>query len=420
MKRISIILSCLIFYLVGYSQQGPELNSLEQLEQQVETQGEAIKQLQKLKVTGYVQPQFQYLGKDASISYLKANENKEKSFNRIGIRRGRIKFTYEEGIASGMFQLDMTEKGVGIKDAYLNVRDPWIGTNALRVGVFDRPFGYEIRYSSSRRETPERSTIFQTFFPEERDLGAMLVLQAAEHSPWNFLKFEAGLFAGNGIKQETDNRKDFIGHASTVRDLNDNAAFGLGLSYYNGGVYQGTENIYTMQEKAFVLNSNISNIGQFAKREYFGVDGQLYIKSSMGNTQLRGEYLWGTQPGNKLSSKSPNASSLPTTDTYIRNFSGGYLMFVYDVMTSPFSAVLKYDWYDPNTKVAKNEIGQNGTDRGDITYNTISLGLLWRVTNNVRLQAYYEFVNNEISDNLVSHQENLEDNVFTLRLQYRF
>ena len=124
MKRISILLSCLIFYLVGYCQQGPELNSLEQLEQQVETQGEAIKQLQKLKVTGYVQPQFQYLGKDASISYLTANENKEKSFNRIGIRRGRIKFTYEEGIASGMFQLDMTEKGVGIKDAYLNVRDP--------------------------------------------------------------------------------------------------------------------------------------------------------------------------------------------------------------------------------------------------------------------------------------------------------
>ncbi len=420
MKRISILFSCLFIFIASYAQQEPELNPLNELEQQAQMQDDAIKILQKLKVSGYIQTQYQYGEKNASLKVGTANENNEKSFNRIGIRRGRIKFAYEEGISSTVFQLDITEKGVSFKDAYLNLKDPWFGTSALRAGVFDRPFGYEISYSSSRRESPERSTIFQTLFPDERDLGGMLILQAAKTSPWNMLKLEAGLFAGNGIKQETDNRKDFIGHLSANKNIDNNAKLGVGVSYYNGGVYQGTENIYTMEDKGFILNSDASNKGKFAKREYIGFDGQLNIISPMGMTQLRGEYLWGTQPGGKSGSKSPNASMLPNTDTYIRNFRGGYAMLVQDLGTFPLSAVIKYDWYDPNTMVSANEIGQNGTDKGDIAYNTFGFGLLWRASNNVRLQAYYELVNNEKSENLLSYKENLKDNVFTLRLQYKF
>ena len=420
MKKITILFSCLFIFLVGYAQQESELNPLDQLEQQTQKQDDEIKVLQKLKVSGYIQTQFQYGEKDASLKLGAVNENRDKSFNRIGIRRGRIKFVYEEGITSGIFQLDITEKGVGLKDVYLNLKDPLFGTNALRTGIFDRPFGYEISYSSSRRESPERSTIFQTLFPDERDLGGMVILQASKTSSWNFLKLEAGLFAGNGIKQETDNRKDFIGHLSANKNIGDNAKFGFGVSYYNGGVYQGTENIYTMQDKVFVLNNDAYNKGEFAKREYIGFDGQLNMASHMGMTQLRGEYLLGTQPGSKSGSKSPNASALPNTDTYIRNFRGGYAMLVQDLGTLPLSAVIKYDWYDPNSKVSKNEIGQNGTDKGDIAYNTIGMGILWRASNNVRLQAYYELANNEKSENLSGNTENLKDNVFTLRLQYKF
>lgn len=420
MKRITILISCLFIYMASYAQQESELNQVVQLEQQTQMQDEAIKVLQKLKVSGYIQTQFQYGEKDALLKVGTANENKEKSFNRIGIRRGRIKFAYEEGITSGVFQLDITEKRIGLKDVYLNLKDPWGGTNVLRAGVFNRPFGLEINYSSSRRESPERSTIFQTLFPDERDLGGMLILQAAKISPWSFLKLEAGLFAGNGIKQETDNRKDFIGHLSANKNINDNAKFGFGVSYYNGGVYQGTENIYTMQDKTFVLNSDASNKGKFAKREYAGFDGQLNIISPMGMTQLRGEYLWGLQPGSKSNSKSPNASTLPNIDTYIRNFSGGYAMLVQDFGTLPFSAVIKYDWYDPNTKISTNEIGQNGTGKGDIAYNTLGLGILWRASNNVRLQAYYELPTNEKSENLAEYMGNLKDDTFTLRLQYKF
>lgn len=95
-------------------------------------------------------------------------------------------------------------------------------------------------------------------------------------------------------------------------------------------------------------------------------------------------------------------------------------MLVQDFGTLPLSAVVKHDWYDPNSKISKNEIGNNGTEKGDIAYNTIGFGLLWRATSNIRLQAYYEMVNNEKSENLAGFKDNLKDNIFTLRLQYKF
>lgn len=406
---------------VSAQDQGEESTPIEKLEQRTETLENAIKTLQKLKVSGYIQAQYQYGEEDASLKVGSKNESSDKSFNRVGIRRGRIKFAYEEGIASGVFQLDITEKGVGIKDAYLSIKDPWFKTSSLKAGVFDRPFGNEISYSSSRRESPERSTIFQTLFPEERDLGGMLLLQASKTSFWNFLKLEAGLFSGNGIKQETDNRKDFIGHLSASKDLGSDIKIGGGFSCYYGGVYQGTENVYKMEGKSFVLNSNPDNKGEFAQRKYFGVDAQFSSTNIWGMTQLRAEYLFGKQPGGKSGSKSPNASSLPVSDTYIRNFNGGYVIVIQDLgKTLPLSAVLKYDWYDPNTKVSKNEIGQNNTDSGDISQNTFGFGLLWRATNNIRLQAYYEINTNEKTENLADYKDDRKDNVFTMRLQYKF
>jgi phosphate-selective porin len=412
---------CAVSLSMGvFAQEETELSETEQLAQRTQALEEAVSVLKKFKVSGYIQAQYQNGQQDASLKVGAANENPEESFDRFGIRRGRVKFTFEDKIVSSVFQLDMTEKGVGIKDAYLSIKDIWWGTNSLKAGVFDRPFGYEISYSSSRRESPERSTVFQTLFPEERDLGGMLTLQAAKTSPWNILKLEAGLFAGNGIKQETDNHKDFIGHLSANKNIGSDMKLSGGVSYYNGGVYQGTSKVYTMQGNGFVVDDNEDNIGEFAKREYFGIDAQFALNSALGMTKLTGEYLLGEQPGAEKSTKSPNSSSLPTTDTYIRNFNGGYVMLVQDLGSLPLSAVVKYDWYDPNTKVSGDEIGQNGTTKADISQNTIGMGLLWRATNAIRVQAYYEINNNEKSQNLAGYDSDRKDNVFTLRLQYKF
>ena len=377
-----------------------------------------VAKLKKLKISGYIQAQGQWGERAASMKVGTANENPEKSFNRLGIRRGRIKFTYEEGIASAVFQLDVTEKGVGFKDAYLNIKDPWCGSMALKAGVFDRPFGYEISYSSSTRESPERSTVFQTLFPDERDLGAMLVLQAPASSPWSILKLEAGLFAGNGIKQETDRKRDFIGHISLAK-MWGSFSIGAGVSYYNGKVLQSTQNVLTMKGREFVADSDESNRGKFAKREYFGLDAEFSLKSVLGQTKLHGEYLSGQQPGLVGSTKSPNAAAV-TGDTYIRNFTGGYVMLVQSLGKSPLAIVGKYDWYDPNANVSKDEVGQGGTTLADLSQNTLGFGAIWYMNAALRLTGYYEINRNEKSANVEGMTKDLKNDLFTLRLQYKF
>lgn len=421
-KKTTMILCGLMVVGLSASAQETALSRLEELEQRTQAIEDEVTKQKRLKVSGYIQTQWQWGEEAASLKVGSANEDKEKSFNRFGIRRGRIKFTYEQGIASGVFQLDITEKDVKFKDAYLNMKDPWVGSMALRGGIFDRPFGNEISYSSSKRESPERSTVFQTLFPDERDLGVMMVLQAPKTSPWSILKLEAGLFAGNGIKPDTDSKKDFIGHLSLSKTIGNSVSFGLGASYYNGKVFQTTQNVYTVKDKSFVLDDTETNKGKFAKREYIGFDAQFSVSSILGLTQLRGEYLFGQQPGIDKSSKSPNYSSLPEADdTYIRDFSGWYVILVQDIGRSPFSAVLKYDSYDPNTKISGDNVDSDrGFTKTDLSQNTFGFGALWKINSALTLQAFHEINRNEKSVNIEGMDKDLNNDVFTLRMQYKF
>ncbi|MCO5233394.1 MAG: hypothetical protein M9888_06630 [Chitinophagales bacterium] len=418
MKKKIMLMCCLLLSIATHAQ--AELIDSIALENRITDIEEAIKENRNFKVSGYIQTQFQFGEQFSALKVGASNDSKSKNISRVGIRRGRLKFTYEKGIVAGVFQMDMTEKGIGVKDAYLNIKDPWLKSISLKAGVFDRPFGYEISYSSSQREAPERSTIFQTLFPEERDLGLMLTLQAPKTSIWSMLKLEAGIFAGNGIKMETDNRKDFIGHLSLNHTIKDFLKIGGGISYYNGGVYQGSKNIYTMQGNSFVLNNDSTNIGKYAKREYIGFDMQINAITKVGTTKLVAEYLMGIQPGTNKDSKSPNASTLPTSDTYIRKFNGGYIMLTQDFGKAPLTGVLKYDWYNPNKNVSKDNIGLNNTNKGDIDNHTIGVGLLWKATSSIRVIAFYDIVRNEITKNIADYSQNRKDNVFTLRFQYKF
>lgn len=420
MKKFTFTILSVIYAMSAMAQESTvqEVEKLQETTQKLENR---VSKLEKLKVSGYIQGQFQWGQPDASMKVGTGNEHPEESFSRFGIRRGRIKFVYEGGIASGTFQLDITEKGLGVKDAYLNVKDPWLKSFQLRAGIFDRPFGDEISYSSSKRESPERSTIFQTLFPDERDLGAMLVLQAPKSSPWSIVKLDAGLFAGNGIKVDTDSNKDFIAHLKVDKSFGKKFSFGVGASYYLGKVYQSSNNIYTMENGGFIINQDAGNLGAYAKRQYFGFDAQITFKTVIGSTNIRAEYLFGQQPGTLKSTKSPNYSSLPTAeDTYIRPFSGGYVILVHDIAKTPLALVVKYDWYDPNTKISGNNVGTNSTAKADLAQNTFGFGALWHINSSLRLQAFYEINSNETSTAVSGMDKDLKNNLFTLRLQYKF
>ena len=459
-KQIVIVLGLLCSTFVS-AQEGEKIDTLNVLDQRVTTLEDVVATSKKLKISGYLQPQFQSsqidsLGK-ASSDMKVGNTTKAGSettdMNRFGIRPGRIKVAYDDAGYQGVLQFDLTEKGMALKDAYIVAPDPWIGYLSLKAGVSNRPFGYEISYSSSRRESPERSRIFQALFPDERDLGASLILQAPKTSPWNVLKLEAGLFAGNGIFQDNDSKKDFIGHLSYNKVLTSDIKIGLGASLYDGSVAQTNENVYKIDNGLFVLNNDVANKNGFAKRQYVGFDGQFSMNSVLGLTTIRGEYIYGQQPGRLDNSSSPKSGLIPGkdasnndvvgkttytndpatnkvtatvgaatgTDTYIRKMAGGYVHFIQDIADTKHSIVVKYDWYDPNTEISGTEIGiaNSKSPKADMAYSTLGLGYMYRMNNNVRIMAYYDMVSNE-KVLVKNYFEDLKDNLVTVRVQYKF
>lgn len=394
--------------------------------------------LNRLKITGYIQAQYQKADTAGIESFAGGNFGKNLD-SRFNVRRGRFKLAYTNELSNYVIQVDVTEKGVGIKDAYASFTEPWLQSLTFTGGVFDRPFGYEISYSSGNRESPERSRIFQTLFPGEREVGAKLTVLPVKTSRYYFFKLEGGVFNGSGpTAVEFDSYKDFIGRLSLFKNLNNESiSLGLGASYYSGGWRQDTKYIYKLTDVTLADNTtgkgfykDSTNVGDKVKREYYGVDAQLtFTNNPLGSTILRGEYIAGKQPGIATSSTSPSAQ--PTADAYLRNVSGGYVYLVQNVLRSRHQLVVKYDWYDPNTKVSGNEIGVAGSNTGaaDVKFSTLGIGWIYRWNSNVKITAYYDIVNNETSNapaavsknnTVTTWAKDRNDNVFTLRLQYKF
>ncbi len=376
----------------------------------------------KFKISGYVQAQFQSIDSAGASSFAGGNFPAYTN-NRFVLRRGRIKAAYDNGIAQGVIQFDATEKGLALKDAYIKITEPWLNAVSLTSGVFDRAFGFEISYSSSMRESPERSRLFQTIFPGERDLGTKISFQMPKTSNWNFLKIEGGLYNGTGgTASDFDSKKDFIGNIGINKTTkNEKVNYAFRTSYYNGGYRQPNKFIYNNAAGiGFAVDSTAENKGKVARRQYVGVDFQVNSAFPFGMTSLRGEYIQGIQPGTAATSSSPSAD--PAADTYLRNFNGAYVYLLQNIGQTKHQLVVKYDWYDPNTKAAGNDIGKASSKltKTDLKYTTLGIGWVFRMDANVKFTAYYDLVTNETTNNVVGYSKDLKDNAFTLRVQYKF
>ncbi|MFA6201226.1 MAG: hypothetical protein WC679_12560 [Bacteroidales bacterium] len=401
----------------------PVKDTITILQEGIDANSAKIKTLEKFKVSGYVQAQAEVGQIKAgaktganSGSYNEAIDGKNaESFTRYGIRRGRIKFQYTEKFVKSVFQLDITDKGIGIKDAYIQIDEPLLKVFSLKAGIFDRCFGDEISYSSSLRETPERSLIFQKLFPDERDLGGQLTIAAPKNTMLEGLKLDAGLFSGNGIRTDDNGKLDFIGHLKYDKSLS-NMAFGLGASLYSGTTNNADSNYYTVKDG--VWTREVVDKNQTNKRQYIGFDGQFTIETPMGLTNIRGEYLFGEQPSTSGDFGSPKANTYDATKpfSYKRNFSGGHIYFLQDIYMTPLTLVLKYTYLDPNTDLKGDEI----KNKADVAMTSFGIGGLWRINSSLRLMGFYEINSNEKTTGVSGYNEDLKDNLFTLRLQYKF
>ncbi|SFW80935.1 porin [Chitinophaga sancti] len=390
-----------------------------------------------VRFSGYIQPQFQYAQAKGIESYAGGNFVEHVN-NRFMLRRGRFRLDYQHYNKDNMpvvqfaFQFDGTEKGVFIRDFFGRLFENRWDVFSVTTGMFARPFGFEINLSSSDRETPERGRMTQILMKTERDLGAMVTFEPrrANH-PLRFLRLDAGLFNGQGLSAtaDFDSHKDLIARLS-FKPLRLNAAnwrLSGSISCLYGGMEQFTNNIYRINSAgSFKVDSSTANIGKIAPRHYYGADLQLKIPngSKRGYTELRGEYIRGVQTATAGTTETPAAIPMNgalNAPLYIRNFDGAYFYFLQNLGNPQDLLVLKYDWYDPNRDVKGKEIGSAGAglSKADIRYDTFGAGYVHYFNANTKLMLFYDWVRNETTA-LDGFTEDVKDNVFTCRIQYRF
>ena len=392
------------------------------------------KKFDHIRISGYIQPQFQVAGEKGAKSYeggdFSANVN-----NRFMLRRGRIRFDYvhfspKQGPSlQFVFQFDGTERGVAIRDFWGRIAENKYQLFSLSIGMFARPFSYELNLSSSDRESPERGRMSQILMKTERDLGAMVSFEPRKKDhPLRYLKFDAGLFNGPGLTStaDFDSHKDFISRlALKPFPVTHSLSISTAVSYLNGGMLQATKYLNRMGTntagKSFVADSAEGNAGKIAPRIYYGADLQLKFKHKFGYTELRGEFISGTQTGTSISTETPGALLLGTDGLYIRKFNGAYFYFLQNIINTHHQLAVKYDWYDPNTAVKKEEIGKAGTKLNafDIKYSTLGFGYIYYMNDNLKLVLWYDRVTNE-KTLLPGFTKDVKDDIFTCRLQFRF
>jgi hypothetical protein len=393
----------------------------------------AVAKLSKIKVSGYIQAEWRMALDTASMTMDSTGKYLQKigdfaggafpdgMLNNFLIRRGRLKIGYETDLTKSYIQFDASTSGFEIKDCYFSVTEPWLKSIGLQAGIFNRPFGYEIEYSSSDRESPERSRAEQVLFPKERDLGAMLFLKPADNmGALNYFNLKAGLFNGTQANvAENDNHKDFIGRLGFSVPLMDlNLSIDGGVSTYLGTVtctdttqglrssvttttYDSTKynwvNMYdsttgtatwvrdytpgkTTTTKTTVKargmeyemannvfkksDTTVSQLNKQFDRKYYGFDLQLYYDIPViGGVKFLTDYYQGSQPGTSSSASYYNPGRNSGSAVYMRNFQGYYVMLVKNILAKN-QLVLKYDVFDPNTDVSGDAFALNAAKTG--------------------------------------------------------
>lgn len=436
MKKFCFVISFVIAYslmpLLGHSQ------FLMDMVDTTKDAGRGIlgiyKKYDHLKIGGYIQPQFQ-LATDKGIKSYEGGDFGNLVSNRFMLKRSRVRIDYVNFNQTGgpgvqiVFQFDANERGFTVRDVWGRLFENKYKLFSFTTGMFARPFGYEINYSSADRESPERGRMTQILMKSERDLGAMVSFEPRKNiGLLTNLKVDLGVFNGQGINAtgDFDNTKDLIGRiANKPISISKKVQLSVGASILHGGLMQNTKfQYYTGNQngiKTTLIDSNTHNLWADAPRRYYGADAQLKIKNKVGFSELRAELVSGQQSGTNTSSETPTALLAGSDGFHVRSFNGAYFYYVQSLGSLKHQMVIKYDIYDPNTKVKGLEIGAAGSNltAANIKYNTLGLGYIYYINENIKLVTYYAKVWNEKTQ-LKGFTSDVNDDVMTFRMQFRF
>lgn len=407
MKKAILILLFMTSVLYGYSQSQP-LDSLKEslekhegrinaLDERVLVNEADLAKLTKIKVSGYIQAQWEYYQKDL---YKKYEPN-----NTFYIRRARIKFTYEPVDAvKFVLQPDFSTGNLSLKDAYAVINLPKLPGWSIWAGQFNRP-NYEVEYSSSQREVLERSKVIRAIYPGEREIGAKLEYSGTS-TPVKFqLMAVNGNFTGANAK-DVDSKKDIMARLVYSAKM---PSAGLGIDFGVNGYYGGPRaktNKYVNQSDN-TLDS--ITVGDYLKKQWFGAEVQIYA-DFLGGMAIKGEYVAGQNGSVSTIASTSTRAQMIADPNKNRNFSGYYIYLIKNI-GSKNQAVARFDYYDPNTKLSGTSAGS------DIYYKTLTLAWQYYLNDNIRISLNYEMPKNEISN---TYKAQLKDNTFGVRVQAKF
>ncbi len=411
----TVIIATLLLSMSAGAQSEFE-SKLDSVTSRLESLEKKSKVEENLKISGYLQPQFTL-----------QDDFENGMTNRFSLRRGRLRAEYSGEVADYVVQLEATERGVSLRDGFVRLPLPWVKSLSLTTGIFKHSFGFEGVGSSASRESPERARAYTSTFADPRDVGVNITFRPNKESRLSFLRADAGLFNGTG-GTDFDNIKDFIGSVGVNSSLASGAVdYALKVSYRNGGHVNTTRNVYSMGimedgTPGFAVDSANTNLNARAAMHAIGANLEVGIKLPIGTTILRCEYFQGQQPGTQRTTQTPRTQPANTTDTYIRNYQGAILYLIQNITRTGHKVVVKYDIFDPNTEVSGSNIGRAGSKLSatDIAFSTIGFGWVYDARSRYRIMAYYEIPTNETSDNLDDYGSDRNDNLLTLRIQYRF
>ena len=384
----------------------------EGMQTSIETVQGDVAELKKFKVGGYIQLRFDW--DQSSVSSVAGVPITKQTGNNNQIayfRRARIKFDYDNTTSKYRLYLNASRTtGVEILEAYAD----WLYTIPakklpialnLRLGQQNWPFGYEIEYSSSSRDFPERSKIENELFNGERDRGANLNVAFPK-----YVQLNVGAWQGTGIKGDTKapflwmdptKQKDVIGRVK----LN-YRSFYLGFSGYwgkyldpgadaNAGTLKWTDknanNAIDSGEVSITGAAATKPAVQYDKMRT-AVDAQAYLNIlPFGGTGIRCEYMFAHDKGLRKD---------------------GWYIWLSQSLTTKFGAAIRYQQFNPNKDV-------DVIKKGDVKLNATSLAFHYFWDARTRITLAYD-INKEPGKTADKKDREVKNNLFTIQWQFSF
>lgn len=354
-----------------------------------------ILSLKKFKVSGYVQARYEYHDDAVSAPALGTgstdSKNTGKLLNRFYVRRGRLKVTYQANKnASGVVYFDGSASGVSLKEAYVSLTEP-ASELKFTLGQFNWPFGYEVSFSSSKREFPERARWSRALFPGERDRGVKVERAFLIDQKYD-LSLQAGIFNGNGIEDrvfganDPNKSKDFIARASCGFGILD-----VGVSGYWGEQFNPSDSVIPKQ-----MPSSTDKIRYGADAQFF------YELPRLGGGVFKAEVVTGEEPKNQ------SRAFLSADST--RDVMGFDVVWAQN-LRDKFQFISRVDYYDPDRDIEDDQF---------VTYG---IGLIYFWDGNSKVKLVYEIPKSgekARSGLEPGTTKDLKDNILTMEWVYTF